>query len=97
MARKIQTQDHTAEHRENIRKNLARVEAHLQVAEHHGKQIRAGLIRERDDLQRDIEHHQKLLLAPSAGRWTSEDRADYEKKLARRQQLDEALAEDEQS
>ena len=88
------TVDHTEAHRENIRRNLARVEAHLQVAEHHHKQIRAGLVRERDEVQRDLHHHQQLLLNPLAGAWTSEDRADYEKKLERRHQIDTVLADE---
>ena len=89
------TTDYSADHRENIVRNLARVEAHLQVAQHHQRQIRAGLVRERDYVQRDLEYHARLLIDPRNGAWTAEDRADYEAKLARRHKLDTLLANDE--
>lgn len=83
--------DPTATHRENVRRNLARVEGALRIAEHHHGQIRAGLVREHDDIIRDIHHHQRLLLDPKAGPWTAEDRADYERLLDRRHHIETLL------
>jgi hypothetical protein len=88
------TTDHTAAMRDNIRRNLARVHAGLQVAHDHHDQIHAGLRRERDEAHRTIEHHRGRLANPMQGRWTSEDRADYERALARRHEIDVATHHD---
>lgn len=85
--------DHTAAHRERARRNLARIDAHLQVAEDHGRQILAGLRRERDEVHRSIAAMQHELHHPQqAATWTAEDRADYEQLLARREKIDQLIA-----
>lgn len=87
-------EDPTATHRDNVRQNLARVEAMIRLTTDHQRQNRAGLMRERDDVQRAIHHHHGLLADPSHGPWTAEERADYESLLARRHHLDTLLAEE---